>query len=283
MVSKLWTYFGVLICGTDHGQDRTYRKQSHIERPHRFPSHRRLLNFTLMIILLVHLCLLPSVIGAKVGSSKRRITGSNGGKTLAEWDDIFQQRTDGDWRDLWHKERHRRCQHQLLSHMEVVCEKDIYKLARRRRKKRDLAGSEGSELGPEDSQQEDFDGGVATYVLLGTDSDLGSRSLTGSSMVNMTTLSMKQNDLPKHPLFSTYKEANLFGRRQLLKTRKRQLNSGINNVSGNLVAVEAKRSSRLERAKRGISDECCSGTDGCSWEEYAEYCPANVRIRTSVN
>ncbi|KAH9404461.1 hypothetical protein TYRP_000284 [Tyrophagus putrescentiae] len=84
--------------------------------------------------------------------------------------------------------------------MEVVCEKDIYKLARRRRKKRDLAGSEGSELGPEDSQQEDFDGGVATYVLLGTDSDLGSRSLTGSSMrYNMLRLMLSLSALvPPH-------------------------------------------------------------------------------------
>ena len=68
--------------------------------------------------------------------------GDGGGRSLQEWNGIFQQRTDDDWRGLWHKERHRRCQHQLLSHMELVCEKDIYKLARRkrrrRRRKRDL-------------------------------------------------------------------------------------------------------------------------------------------------
>lgn len=133
----------------------------------------------MIIVVGQQLCILPTgVTGARVGSSKRRITGSNGGKSLAEWDDIFQQRTESDWRDLWHEERHRRCQHQLLSHMELVCEKDIYKLARRRRK-RDLPAAEGTDSFPSDDsppteQQEDFDGGVPTDALGSSDSDLGS-------------------------------------------------------------------------------------------------------------
>lgn len=100
-------------------------------------------------------------------------------------------------------------------------------------------------------------------------------------MANKTTRAVKiPNQLLKNPLFSTYKEANLFGRRQLLKTRKRQLNSdqGISN----LVSIGSKRSSRIERSKRGISDECCADT-GCTFEEYAEYCPTNIRIRTNSN
>ncbi|GAB6024205.1 hypothetical protein CHUAL_008905 [Chamberlinius hualienensis] len=40
-----------------------------------------------------------------------------------------------------------------------------------------------------------------------------------------------------------------------------------------------KRGGQLRRAKRGIMDECCSD-HGCSWEEYAEYCPTNRRVRT---
>ncbi|XP_022242927.1 probable insulin-like peptide 7 [Limulus polyphemus] len=31
--------------------------------------------------------------------------------------------------------------------------------------------------------------------------------------------------------------------------------------------------------KRGIMDECCHSSVGCSWEEYAEYCPIHKRIR----
>lgn len=32
------------------------------------------------------------------------------------------------------------------------------------------------------------------------------------------------------------------------------------------------------RRKRGIVEECCH-TNGCSWEEYAEYCTHNNRMR----
>lgn len=42
-------------------------------------------------------------------------------------------RNDDDWARVWHVERHRRCYHELLSHMNWVCEKDIYKMRRRKR------------------------------------------------------------------------------------------------------------------------------------------------------
>lgn len=63
-------------------------------------------------------------------------------------------------------------------------------------------------------------------------------------------------------LFISTREANRFGHTQVRS----------------MLPGEHKRTSGLRR-KRGISDECCSGADGCSWEEYAEYCPANVRVR----
>lgn len=56
-------------------------------------------------------------------------------RSLHEWDDIFHSRSADDWRQLWHRERHRRCRHDLLAHMELVCQKDIYKLNRRRKKR----------------------------------------------------------------------------------------------------------------------------------------------------
>lgn len=146
MFSKLWTNFWILVTSSDHDRDGPVGRLS-------FPSeyaadHRRLLGFTLLVLLLGHFWSLPGTYGSKLtgaSSNKRRIAGTNGGKPLSEWDDIFQQRTDDDWRVLWHKEKHRRCQHQLLSHMELVCEKDIYKLARRKRKKRDISGGGGSD------------------------------------------------------------------------------------------------------------------------------------------
>ena len=43
--------------------------------------------------------------------------------------------------------------------------------------------------------------------------------------------------------------------------------------------LRIKKSSNRRISKRGIIDECCNGAAGCSWEEYAEYCPANRRNR----
>jgi len=49
-----------------------------------------------------------------------------------DWDQIFSLRNDDDWKQLWHKEKHRRCYQELLVHMEWVCDKDIYKVRRKR-------------------------------------------------------------------------------------------------------------------------------------------------------
>lgn len=47
---------------------------------------------------------------------------------LTTWENIFQDRSDDEWRALWHTERHRRCYQELESHMKWVCNKDIYKV-----------------------------------------------------------------------------------------------------------------------------------------------------------
>ncbi|CAM1318297.1 Uncharacterised protein g6917 [Pycnogonum litorale] len=50
-------------------------------------------------------------------------------------------------------------------------------------------------------------------------------------------------------------------------------------ASNILKSARNKRGRRgVSRMKRGIIDECCS-SNGCSWEEYAEYCPTNKRLR----
>ncbi|KAJ6225226.1 hypothetical protein RDWZM_003771 [Blomia tropicalis] len=219
--------------------------------------YQRMILFCMMIIMIGQMC----NIGGDASNGftlKRRVAGTNGEKSLQEWDDVFQQRTDDDWRLLWHKEKHRRCQHQLLSHMELVCEKDIYKLARRRRRKRDTNDEFDSYNGQFEIEyeQEQNDPENESNDVNGTN---GTRSIITPSL---------------RPLFSNFKEANLFGRRQLVRNRKQSNHGKQSNT------ITMKRSSGIGRTKRGISDECCSGPDGCSWEEYAEYCPANVRVRT---
>ncbi|GFV57793.1 hypothetical protein TNCV_3071721 [Trichonephila clavipes] len=49
------------------------------------------------------------------------------------WENIFKARSDDDWRTVWHTERHRRCYHDLLVHMDWVCQKDIYAVKRKKK------------------------------------------------------------------------------------------------------------------------------------------------------
>lgn len=65
-------------------------------------------------------------------------------RSLQEWEEIFHSRSADDWRNLWHHERHRRCRHDLVAHMEFVCDKDIYKLNRRRKKRSNLNNVNGN-------------------------------------------------------------------------------------------------------------------------------------------
>lgn len=91
----------------------------------------------------VTITLVPLLIGIITGqllpvcncNSVDRRSGANDHRSLEEWREVFNTRSEDDWRMLWHKEKHRRCQHQLITHMELVCEKDIYKLARKKRKR----------------------------------------------------------------------------------------------------------------------------------------------------
>nr|QDB63967.1 insulin-like peptide 5 [Ixodes scapularis] len=128
---------------------------------------------------------------------------ASGTADTPNWEEIFRNRNDEDWARVWHVERHRRCYHQLVSHMNLVCREDIYKLSRRRR---DVAADKDPEM---------------TDLFLKPEAALG--VLTG----------------------------------KLSKRRVTQHNI----------------------RTRSIIDECCDTEVGCSWEEYAEYCPANRRMR----
>ncbi|RWS15321.1 putative insulin-like peptide 7 [Dinothrombium tinctorium] len=123
---------------------------------------------------------------------------SNAPSDVDVWNNIFNERSDEEWRSLWHTERYRRCYRELESHMKWVCSKDIYKVNKRR---------------------------------------------NGRLNAN------KEGEKTTSPFISMQRAHNMFSEKPFL------------------------------RRKRGIIDECCHGPDGCSWEEYAEYCTHNNRVR----
>ncbi|RWS27452.1 putative insulin-like peptide 7 [Leptotrombidium deliense] len=120
------------------------------------------------------------------------------------WNDVFNERSDKEWKDVWHSEKHRRCYQDLESHMKWVCLKDIYKVRSRR------------------------------------NDDIGQISDSKSGTI-VTRFRIESDFLNQTPF-------NMF-------------------------------TGKSRRKRRGIMDECCVATTGCSWEEYAEYCTHNNRVR----
>ncbi|XP_076322170.1 insulin-like peptide 7 [Tachypleus tridentatus] len=119
----------------------------------------------------------------------------------SSWEAVFRARSTFDWRAVWHEEHHQRCFHELFSHVDWACRKDVYRLERIKR--------------------------------------------------NVTTIERPIGD-PGSFLPGTVAHS-------LLRN------------------VEPSKNYRV--TKRGIMNECCHSSVGCSWEEYAEYCPLNRRIR----
>nr|CAD7459904.1 unnamed protein product [Timema tahoe] len=115
--------------------------------------------------------------------------------TDQELEERFKGRSDAEWENVWHNERHTRCRANLLKHLYWACEKDIYRLSRRN----------------------------------------DQHNHVGSPFVSVV-------------------EARVFLRSR--RDRKRRSAAG-----------------------GSITDECCQAKGGCTWEEYAEYCPANKRLR----
>ncbi|XP_017055067.1 probable insulin-like peptide 7 [Drosophila ficusphila] len=114
---------------------------------------------------------------------------------------LFRERSQSDWENVWHQETHSRCRDKLVRQLYWACEKDIYRLTRRNRKR------------------------------TGNDEAWLKKSSTGADGATW--------------LHVNY--ANMF-----------------------------LRSRRADGHAPSISNECCTKA-GCTWEEYAEYCPSNKR------
>ncbi|XP_030380840.1 probable insulin-like peptide 7 [Scaptodrosophila lebanonensis] len=117
---------------------------------------------------------------------------------------LFRERSQSDWENVWHRETHSRCRDKLVRQLYWACEKDIYRLTRRNRKR------------------------------------------TGETVSKRTAQPSTQ--LASTAAASTWLHVNYAN--MLLRTRRADAPS--------------------------ITNECCTKA-GCTWEEYAEYCPSNKR------
>ncbi|KRK06044.1 uncharacterized protein Dyak_GE16307, isoform B [Drosophila yakuba] len=125
---------------------------------------------------------------------------------------LFRERSQSDWENVWHQETHSRCRDKLVRQLYWACEKDIYRLTRRNKKR------------------------------TGNDEAWIKRSTTDLTGI------MTPSALPADG--STWLHVNY--------------------------ANMFLRSRRADGHTPSISNECCTKV-GCTWEEYAEYCPSNKR------
>lgn len=109
-------------------------------QPHNYHHHHQVCMFMtpafMFFVAFILFGLEPSAtLAIRNNSVLRRSASPLQPKSLAEWEELFGLRSEDDWRQAWHDEKHRRCNHQLVAHMELVCDKDIYKLSRKRKRR----------------------------------------------------------------------------------------------------------------------------------------------------
>ncbi|XP_026847133.1 probable insulin-like peptide 7 [Drosophila persimilis] len=136
---------------------------------------------------------------------------------------IFSSQSD--WENVWHQETHSRCRDKLIRQLYWACEKDIYRLTRRNRKRtgNDEAWIKQSSSSSKRESSDDDPPAPVMYMCI-------CKILSAGTP-------------PSTWLHVNY--ANMF-----LRTRRSNAPS--------------------------ITNECCTKA-GCTWEEYAEYCPSNKR------
>lgn len=129
---------------------------------------------------------------------------------------------------MWHQEKHSRCRDKLVRQLYWACEKDIYRLTRRNRKRAGSAAGNEAMWWSKAQENRKWRGQrkktIFLYILL-----CDAAAAPGSAA-------------------STWLHVNYAN--MLLRSRRTDAPS--------------------------ITNECCTKV-GCTWEEYAEYCPSNKR------
>lgn len=146
--------------------------------------------------------------------------------------------SQSDWENVWHQETHSRCRDKLVRQLYWACEKDIYRLTRRNKK----------------------------------------RTGNDEAWIKKTTTERKLNRNPFQP-----KTIGISNDVQLCyrSIDFDMIPPAVFPADGSTwlhvnYANMFLRSRRSDGNTPSISNECCTKA-GCTWEEYAEYCPSNKR------
>ncbi|XP_066962342.1 probable insulin-like peptide 7 isoform X1 [Macrobrachium rosenbergii] len=166
----------------------------------------------------------------------------------------IESRTASEWQAVWSEERLALCRARLRHNLDAICGKDVYRRSpgqgryKRRAPKCLRTQAGGTSNNGEDNRSTTNANAVMTYPPSSTD-------------VRPSLPDTGQNAEEGRSPFLSVQQANLF-----VTTWVR----GGGPVHG-----------RRRRQSQSITSECCTAA-GCTWEEYAEYCPTSSRVRPGV-
>ncbi|KAK7072875.1 hypothetical protein SK128_018165 [Halocaridina rubra] len=169
---------------------------------------------------------------------------------------IESSRTASEWEAIWSEERLALCRARLRHNLDAICGKDVYRRStdnQGRFKRRPPKCWRGRGLfNGSGKYSPKYERKKSQVSLLSPFAKLNNAQVFSEN---------GQNTKERRSPFLSVQEANLFVTTWL---RGRRLTHG-----------------RTRRQSPSITSECCTER-GCTWEEYAEYCPTSSRARPGI-
>nr|AIU40991.1 insulin-like peptide 1 [Sagmariasus verreauxi] len=171
----------------------------------------------------------------------------------------IESRTEKEWQELWTEERLTLCRSRLRHNLDAICGKDVYRrssmLPPRTRHRRWSRAKRNTDIFLEvhDTDTARGDSRKKEKRMKTMSVDLPTTRIEISPSVPDTG---QHSTHTRSPFLSVH-QANLF------------------------VTTWVGGHHRHRRQSPSITSECCT-TVGCTWEEYAEYCPTSSRLRPGV-
>nr|UUV45457.1 ILP [Palaemon carinicauda] len=161
----------------------------------------------------------------------------------------IDSRTVSEWEAAWSEERLALCRARLRHNLDAICGKDVYRRSpgqgRYKRRAPKCHRAQGGTNNNDDNKTSTVNA-VMSYPPASAD-------------VRPSLPDTGQNTEEVRPPFLSEQQANLFVTTWM---RGRSVEHG-----------------RRRRQSQSITSECCTAV-GCTWEEYAEYCPTSSRVRS---
>ncbi|XP_071522802.1 insulin-like peptide 7 isoform X2 [Panulirus ornatus] len=168
----------------------------------------------------------------------------------------IESRTEKEWRELWTEERLMLCRSRLRHNLDAICGKDVYRR---------------SPLLPSRSRRWSHTKHNTDIFLEFHDTETARRNNKKEKRMRTMSVDLPTTRIEINPSISDTGQHNTHTRSPFLSVHQANL----------FVTTWVGGHQRQRRQSSSITNECCT-TVGCTWEEYAEYCPTSSRLRPGV-